>query len=90
VSPVIALGTIAIVNFWAAAALYLLIGVAQNAFSQTVTRLMGLVAGTTLVMSISSAANGVHRLDQVLLWGGNVVYFAAMCGWLVADSCRRG
>ncbi len=90
VSPVIALGLVALANFWAAAALYILISLSQNAFTQTVTRLMSLVAGATLVLALSSTISGVHSLGQVLLWGGNVVYFGAMAGWLLADSMRRG
>jgi tetratricopeptide (TPR) repeat protein len=88
-SPVISLGAVAFVNFWAAALVYVLIAVAQNAFSLTITRLMATAGALTVLMAFSSAVQESHDVFQVLVWGGNVVYFGVMAGWIVADSFRR-
>lgn len=88
-SPVITLGAVAFINFWAAALVYVLIAVAQNAFSLTITRLMATAGGLTVLMAFASAIQESHDVFQVLVWGGNVVYFGGMAGWIVADSFRR-
>jgi tetratricopeptide (TPR) repeat protein len=89
VSPSIALGTIAIVNFWAATLLYILLGVSQRAFNYSTSRVVGAVAIVTFMLAIAAAISGHVNAFQVLLWGGNLAYMGALCGWMVADSLRR-
>lgn len=89
VSPVVALATIAVVNFWVAAGIYTVLGFAQNGFNFSTTRVVAATAAITLLLS--AAAQFSMQLDalQVLLWGGNLTYMGALCGWMVADSMRR-
>ena len=87
VSPAVVLTLIAIVNFWPAAGLYLLMGVAQKAFNYSTTRLLLAVAAGLLILTLGSIIGGASA-GQVLLWGGNVVYLSAVIGWLVADAFR--
>jgi len=90
-SPLLALGSIAIVNFWAAAALFGVLGVVQKTFQLSATRLLAGVGGTTLLItgaSMLAPNTGIHP-GQVLLWGGNLVYIGSICGWMAADAFRR-
>lgn len=86
--PVIALGFVAVVNFWAAAGLYLVLGFSQRAFNLSTSRFVAGVASATLLLSTAAAIS--HNLDgvQTLLWGGNSIYIGAICGWMVADAFR--
>lgn len=85
-TPTFALGFVAIVNFWAAAFLMLLIGGMQRALHQSTMRLVGVAASATVLYAAAAGLGG--RLDplQVLIWGGNLVYLGALCGWMVADA----
>lgn len=89
ISPVVALGTIAIVNFWLAAAIYTLLGLAQNAFNYSTTRVVGAVGTMTFVFAGACALSGTIDATQVFAWGGNLIYMGALCGWMVADSMRN-
>jgi len=85
--PMVALGTVAVVNFWFAAALYAILGLIRGTFNLSATRLLYGVGITTLCLTISAAlAPRGFDAAQVFLWGGNLVYIGAICGWLVADS----
>lgn len=88
VSPALALASIAIVNYWAALILYAAIGAKERSMSQSVNRLFVGVGGVVFVMS--AACFGADRIDplQTFLWGGNLAYVGAVCGWLVADSLK--
>ena len=89
-SPSIALAFVAIANFWAAALMYVAVGVAQGGFNFSTSRLVGSVAGATVLLSVASwlSSSGVNGW-QTLLWGGNLIYIGGLCGWMVADSFRR-
>lgn len=89
-SPIVALTTVAIVNFWAAAALYAVVSLAQRGYTYSHLRFMVAMAVTTLIL-VGAAAFSVARFDtlQVFLWGGNITYLGGICGWMVADSFRR-
>jgi hypothetical protein len=50
---------------------------------------MATAGALTVLMAFSSAVQESHDVFQVLVWGGNVVYFGVMAGWIVADSFRR-
>lgn len=88
VGPAIALGTVAVVNFWAAVILYVALGIAQRAFRFSMTTLLGGVATATLVLALAAAASPNINGWQVVAWGGNIVYVGACCGWMVADALR--
>jgi curved DNA-binding protein CbpA len=86
--PALALGTVAIVSFWAAALLYVILGFAQRAFNFSMSRFMAAVAGVTALVAVAATASSTVNSTQVLLWGGNLVYIGAICGWMIADSFR--
>ncbi len=88
-NPSMALVLVAIVNFWAAALMYVAIGLSQGSFNFSTSRLVGAVAGATGLVAVSCMISS--RIDgwQALLWGGNLIYVGALCGWMVADSFRR-
>jgi tetratricopeptide (TPR) repeat protein len=89
-SPIVTLTTVAIVNFWAAAALYAIVSLAQRGYTQSHLRFVAGIAITTLVM-VGAAALSVAKFDplQVFLWGGNLAYLGGIVGWMVADSFKR-
>lgn len=88
-SPTVVLGYVAIVNFWAAALLYLFIGLAQQAFNYSTSRVVGAVAFLTILFSVCAFANYAMDALQVLAWGGNIIYAGSLLGWMVADAFRR-
>lgn len=88
IGPTAALGLIAVVNFWAATALYLLLGLVQRAFNFSTTRVVIGAGIATGALTLASAITGRIDPAQVLIWGGNLVYLGALAGWLVADSFR--
>ena len=85
-SPTVALAFVAIVNFWAAATLYVAIGQSQNAYHYSTSRLVGVSAVATVLLSLAAALGNTVDPLQVVLWGGNLAYMGALCGWMVADS----
>lgn len=89
ITPVVALASIAIVNFWIAAAIYALLGFAQNSFNFSTTRLVSAVGGATLLLAFAAQLSWALNSMQVLAWSGNLVYMGALCGWMVADSMRE-
>jgi hypothetical protein len=89
ISPAMVVGIVAIVNFWAAAALYVALGMIQNAFNYSTSRVVTAVAAITLMMALAAHfSSGINGL-QVLIWGGAPVYIGATCGWMVADALKR-
>lgn len=86
--PMVVLGLVAVVNYWAAAALYLILGAVQRAFDYSSTR--AFVGMTLALLSITlgcALSSGIDAL-QVLLWGGNLLYVGTVVGWMVADAFR--
>ncbi len=88
-TPMLALATVAIVNFWAAAGLYLGLSVAQRGFNVSTSRTLGAVAGVVLVLTVAAAFSPVLVPSQVFLWAGNLAYLGVVSGWTVADSLKR-
>jgi hypothetical protein len=86
VSPALALASIAIVNYWAAVLVYALVGARERSHTYSISRLVIGVAGALTVVCVASSGSG--RIDpwQVVLWGGNLIYVGAICGWMVADT----
>ena len=87
-SPNVALGLVAVANFWAAGLLYLLVGTFQRAFNFSTTRVVLGVAVATLLLTLGAGLSQVLAAGQVLIWGGNLVYVGALVGWMVADAFR--
>ncbi len=88
--PTVALGLVALVSFPAAAVLYAVLGLIQRAFSLTTTRLLAAVAGMVALQAAAAMLGPAHVPPLgTLLWGGNLAYLGALCGWAVADSLRR-
>jgi tetratricopeptide (TPR) repeat protein len=87
-SPAVALATIAIVSFWAAAAIYVLFGLTRKAFNNTTSRLIACVIAGTALLALASEATGTISGFQVFVWGGNIVYVGAICGWMVTDALK--
>jgi ribosomal protein S21 len=89
-SPILALTSVAVVNFWAAVALYAGISVAQRSFNVSHLRFVGGIAGVVVMLAIACAGSNTHYLPmQTLLWGGNIAYLGGLCGWMIADSFKR-
>jgi hypothetical protein len=89
-SPILALTTVAIVNFWAAVALYAGISVAQRSFNYSHLRFVAGIALAVVVLTLACAGSATRFLPmQTLLWGGNIGYLGGICGWMIADSFKR-
>jgi len=88
-APPVALAFIALVNFWVAALMYVVLGFRFQAFDVSTSRVIGAVGAGTVVVAASVLPSGSVDFIQVLVWGGNVAYVGALCGWMVADSFRH-
>ena len=89
ISPVVALASIAIVNFWVAAGVYLFLGLTQGGFNYSTSRVLVATACVTLLLSLGAHFSAGIDAWQVFAWSGNLTYIGALCGWMVADSLRR-
>ncbi|HVT13321.1 MAG TPA: DnaJ domain-containing protein [Fimbriimonadaceae bacterium] len=87
-SPTVALATIAAVSFWAATAMYIVIGLVGRSFNLTTSRVIACVVAGTCLLSIAGEATGSISGIQIFIWGGNVVYIGVLCGWIVADALK--
>lgn len=88
VHPGLALSLVAIVNFWVALALYVLVGATQRAFNTSVSRLMAGSVVTVVAFVLARIGSGGLAVAQTLAWIGNLVFVGGCCGWFVADSLR--
>lgn len=89
-SPILALTTVAIVNFWAAVALYAGISVAQRSLNVSHLRFVAGIAVVVAVLSLACAGSSARYIPmQTFLWGGNLAYLGGICGWMIADSFKR-
>jgi len=87
-APAAALGLVAVVNFWASALLYVFLGLLQNSFTFSMSRLVTAVAVLTLSYGLMSHYSPTIIASQTVLWGGNVLYVGCLCGWIIADAFR--
>ncbi len=85
VPPAAILMIVALVNFWAAAILYFVIGLSQSALHRTTTILIGSIAAGLLLFTLATSIAGMN-FAQTLAWGGNLMYVGGICGWLVSDA----
>lgn len=89
-SPMIALTSVAIVNFWAAVVLFA--GIAAKAKGANINhvRFLGSIATTVILITFASTiSRSPLNPAQIFLWGGNLIYIGGVCGWMVADSFKR-
>jgi curved DNA-binding protein CbpA len=86
--PTLVLGIVAMVNFWVAAILYLLLALGLRAFNYSTTRLMGGVATGVLILTIACIPKHIIEPMQTLVWGGNLIYVGGLVGWMAADALR--
>jgi curved DNA-binding protein CbpA len=82
------LGLVALVSFWASALLYVFLGLLQNSFTYSISRLITIVAVLALSYALMSALSPTIIWSQTAIWGGNIIYLGALCGWAVADAFR--
>lgn len=87
-SPIVTLGVVAVVSFWAAALLYIVTALIQNTFNYSITRVIGVIAVVISMAGFASCFSAILNPWQVLVWGGNLCFIGAICGWTVADSFR--
>ncbi len=86
VTPAFYLGIMAIVNYWAAAALYIATSLLNGSSSVAVSRVVASVGGITFLATLTAGISTHVDAFQVLVWGGNVAYIGAVVGWMIADS----
>lgn len=86
ITPWVALMFVAVINFWASCFLFLVVSSVQRVFDSSTSRLLAAVGGVIAFLTLSALVS--RQLDplQVFLWGGNVSYVGAVCGWMVADA----
>jgi len=90
IAPAVAMALIAIVSFPAAAVLYGLVGLIQKSFNITTTRIVLSIAAITACLALAGfLAPAASSVPQTMLWGGNLAYLGAICGWSFADGLRR-
>ncbi len=89
VSPAVILAGVALLNFWAMSLLYLLTGALQSSFNKSLTRVIVCCALFLVFLSILGAVVSSGLAVQTLIWGGSLVYWGALLGWVTADSLHR-
>jgi hypothetical protein len=87
-SPLLGFSAIALVSFWAAAALYGLIALTQRSFSPSLNRIIGATTAVVAAGFIAVQVSPMLAPMGMLLWGGNFVYLGAIAGWATADALR--
>ncbi len=87
-SPAVALGAVAVVNFWGAVLTYVYLGLVQKNFTYSISRLLAVVGALVILYTLASGLSPTVQWHQTLLWGGNLIYIGSLCGWAVADAFR--
>ncbi|MHB1458281.1 MAG: J domain-containing protein [Armatimonadota bacterium] len=73
-----------VINFYLAAAIYIVIGLAQDSISKSVFSALSAVVGCVVFCAILYPIGA----SQVLLFGGNVVFPGLLLGWMIGDMFR--
>ncbi|MCH7904504.1 MAG: DnaJ domain-containing protein [Armatimonadetes bacterium] len=89
VPPAIALGMIALLNYWIAVVFYLFVGVTQSVFNPSMTRLLAATGAALAFFVVAIWIVNAEAVRQTALWGGNVLYLGSAVGWFVADSLKQ-
>jgi curved DNA-binding protein CbpA len=75
---------LSVLNFYLAAAVYTVVALMQESFTQSMRRVFGVVLFVVVVLAGAYSPGHI----QVLLWGGNVTFLAFVIGWLLGDAFR--
>ena len=75
---------LALINFYFAAAVYVVVALFQESFTKTMQRVFLAAFLATVGLALAYAPGQF----QVFLWGGNVVFLSLVIGWLVGDFLR--
>lgn len=86
IPPGLAVGMLAIVNFWVALLVYFGVSVSQDTVNPSLSRLLLSIVAGTVLLTIASLATGRIEAHQTLIWGGNFMYVGALMGWGMADA----
>ena len=89
VHPGVMVGLLSLFNFWIGFGVYVLVGLSQKSFHQSLSRLVGFVVVGTVGFGFARLGVGWEAVAQTLLWAGTGLYFSGILGWVVADSLRR-
>lgn len=87
--PAFVLAGVALINFWAMVLLYLLTGTLQSSFNRSLTRLISCGMAILALLALASALVSGGLAVQTLIWGGSLIYWGSILGWLAADSLHR-
>ncbi|MCG9894248.1 MAG: DnaJ domain-containing protein [Fimbriimonadaceae bacterium] len=88
VSPTTVLAGAAVISFWLACGLYLLVGVTQSALNRSHTFLLGSSAALTGLLALAAALSLPGSSLSILIWGGGPAFLASLAGWVAADALR--
>lgn len=89
IAPPVALAIVAIVSFWAATGLYLVLGGTLKSFNLSTSRLIAGVAFAVVILSLAASVSSSLNAHQVFFWSGNLLYLGSLAGWFVSDAFRR-
>lgn len=88
--PPILLGGIAVVNFWIAAVAFVLVNLAQQRPSVTLSRLIAGNAAWAFVLSgVWFFKMNLNGFGQGLLWAGNLAFIGVLAGWFLTSNVIR-
>lgn len=80
---------LACVNLWIAGVVYLLIGSMQGSFIVSVTRMLLAMIAALTIMTIGASLSHSINPYEVFAFGGSLVAFGALLGWVFADSFKQ-
>lgn len=85
-SPAVSLAALSAINFWIATIAFSVLAIKNDTMHRSLARLIGAVALMTVTYALASGISTHISAVQTLLWGGNLIYMAALLGWAVADA----
>lgn len=87
--PVLAIGLFALVNFWFATLVFAGLSAYYRIANPSLTRFLVACSCATLAFSLSAYVRDGLLAMQVLLWGGTIIAWGGIIGWLAANSFRN-
>jgi tetratricopeptide (TPR) repeat protein len=79
---------LALINFWAGAAIYAAVSSFQESFTRSLKLVFLVTAFIVLGMTLAYSTTYFKAWSEVLIWGGNVVFLSLIIGWLLGDVFR--
>jgi len=76
------------ISFWAALVLYGVTGLLQDAFTSSLSKVFAWCVVLTLGFAIAFSVQHTHGWNQVLMWGGNVIFLGTLAGWRLMDAFK--